>query len=384
MDFFARMSHDMRTPMNGILGMAELSAGETDVETLHYNMSMVKESGTYMLSLINDTLDLQKIEMGKLRLEPEICNVRLLVDSIFHMVFPTAQQKGIEIQTTSKNIDLDGYILADPVRVKQILINLVSNAVKFTPKDGRIELVLERLGSENQVDRCRFMVRDSGVGMSQDFIENSLFTPYAQEHNSVTTQYAGSGLGLAITKSLVELMGGRIEVESQVSEGTTFTVFLDFKRTEAAAVLQSEESREERRREYEAALDGKRILLCEDHPLNAEIAVRLLKKVGCEAVRAENGRRGLELFAASAVGEFDGILMDIRMPEMDGLTAARAIRALERPDAKTIPILAMTANAYDEDVEQSLKAGMNAHLAKPIEPLRLYEVLGGMVRGKSR
>ena len=379
-EFFSRMSHDMRTPMNGILGIAGLSADESDTAVLKANIAKIETSGKYLLGLINDTLDFQRIESGKLTLEPEIVRCSDVVQAAMDMVRPTMEKKHIRFHAVNHNVMLDCMIRVDPVRIKQVFINLVSNAVKFTPDGGEIFFEYECLERKEMISRDRFTIRDTGIGMSEHFIKNRIFKPFEQEHNAVSGQYAGSGLGLSIVKRLVDLMGGTITVESELGAGTTFVVCLDIERVrqeeaeEAAVHLAMKQS------DVLQRLHGRSILLAEDHPLNAEIAMRLLEKAGCQATWAKDGKECVELYKDAAKGTFDAILMDIRMPVMDGLAAAREIRKLGQADAGTIPIIAMTANAYDEDVKKSLEAGMNTHLAKPIEPEKMYEAIAAVLR----
>ena len=374
-DFFARVSHDMRTPMNGILGMAYLSEQENDAVTLRSNMAKVKDSGIYLLGLINDSLDLQKIEIGNLQLEKQTVKGKQLVDSVVNMVKLSAEKKQIDFRVTRINTSYECYIKCDPQRVRQIFVNLLSNAVKYTPQGGKIQLVIERIGIENNVIHEKIKVIDTGIGISKDFLQHKLFTPYAREINAESDKYGGSGLGLSIAKKLVELMGGRIEVTSELGEGTTFTVYLDWEKVDAKQVKQEAEEKNKRVAGNIEHLQGKTILLCEDHPINAEITKKLLEKVGCKVVVAKDGKQGVEDFSGSALHEFMAVLMDIRMPVMDGIEAAKKIRTLQRADAGTIPIIALSANAYKEDVEKSIAAGMNAHIAKPIEPEVLYNTL---------
>ena len=378
-EFLSRMSHDMRTPMNGIMGLVHLSAEEKDVNILKENIARIGESGTYLLGLINDTLDMQKIESGKLTLTTELVNGATLFHTVTEVIEPEAQKKGIDFQVINKDADMDCYLRTDPVRVRQIFFNLLNNAVKFTPSGGKIVLEIELLYRKDGIAHDVFRVRDTGIGMSEEFIKNCLYKPFMQENNEMTSQYVGTGLGLSIVKYLVELLGGRIEVESVLGEGTTFTVYLNFERVEneaARVLVTAQES--DRQRLYEL-LNGKTVLMCEDHPLNAQIAKKLLTNMGMTVVCAENGRMGADIFAGSKPGEIDAILMDIRMPVMDGITAAKEIRAGSGPKAKTIPIIAMTANAFAEDVKMSRDAGMNVHLAKPINPQELYRVLAEQI-----
>lgn len=250
--------------------------------------------------------------------------------------------------------------------MQQIFINILSNAVKFTPAGGKIHAEVECLQRNKDCSSCRISIEDNGIGISEDFLPH-LFEPFEQEKTEVTPTCIGTGLGLSIVKNLVELMGGTVSAESKVGFGTKITVFVDVERideplkTEIPVPIQST-----------ASLQNKCILLAEDHPLNTQIATKLLENEGMRVVHAENGRQAVELFNQSPEGYYNGILMDIRMPLMNGLEATKVIRSLNRSDSKTIPIIAMTANAFEEDVKTSLAAGMNAHIAKPIDPQRLY------------
>ena len=374
-EFFSRMSHDMRTPMNGILGMIRLSKDSNDIAEMHENMNKAESAGEYMLSLINDTLDLQRLESKKLQLEKEVVNVIDYYSSIFSIMQISAQQKQLEFNVRYIDIDMSDYIVLDTVRVKQILSNLISNAIKFTPAGGAVEVIVESLGQDASVLHRKYTVKDTGIGMSEEFIQNRLFKPYSQENNELSSQLTGSGLGMAITKNLVEIMGGHLEVDSALGEGTTFTAYLDIQRATKESADKLEREKKEKSETIMADLSGRKILLCEDHPLNAEIAQKLLEKAGCSVEWAENGQIGVELFEKSEDYSFDAVLMDIRMPVMDGISAARTIRSLLKPDAATVPIIAMTANAYDSDIQNCMDAGMNAHIAKPVNPQRLYKVL---------
>ena len=374
-DFMSRMSHDMRTPMNGILGLTELSEDENDVSVLRDNMKKIRQSGQYLLCLINDTLDFQKMETGRLKLEPQIVSTRDLVSNVLMMIQMDAKKKNIDVQMVTENANLDGLVHVDPVRMKQIFFNLLSNAVKFTPPGGSIKICFRCTGHTGNVAHDVITISDTGIGMSRDFIEHHIFQPFSQEHSDIVSNHSGSGLGLSIVKRLVELMNGSISVESALGEGTTFTVKIDFENAEESEVEHVSQETELKHQRIEELLQGKHILMAEDHPLNAEIARRLLEKAGCSVEWVEDGQRCLDCFEASEENQFDGILMDIRMPNMDGITSAGRIRALARPDAKTIPIIAMTANAYDSDVKNCLDAGMNAHIAKPVDPQKLYETI---------
>lgn len=374
-EFFARMSYDMRTPMNGILGMIELTRQSKDVDIMHDNMDKALASSEYMLSLINDTLDLQKLESKKMKLNREIVYTADYFDSIFSMMRISATKKNIDLRITNVNMSMEKYIEIDKIRVKQIFTNLISNAIKFTPEHGVVEIIMECLGEKENTSLKKFTVRDTGIGMSRDFIDNKIYKPYSQENSEVSSELTGTGLGLAITKNLIDIMGGELKVESELGVGTTFTFTLEFTNISDDKAKEIEKKNTTKAKVVKEKLVGKKILLCEDHPLNAEIAKRLLEKAGCIVDWAQNGKIGVNKFSESKEYYYDAVLMDIRMPEMNGIEAAMAIRAIERADSKAIPIIAMTANAYDEDIRNSYEAGMNAHLAKPVEPNKLYETL---------
>ena len=379
-EFFSRVSHDMRTPMNGILGLTSLALEEDDLGAVRRDLEKIRGAGEYMLSLINDTLDLQRIESGRFRLSYQMVDSSLLLENVVEMVQSTAARKGVNFQVKNKNADMETYIETDPVRLKQVFVNLLSNAIKFTPPGGEVCFEIECLHRENDVAHDLFRVRDNGVGMSADFLAHGLYKPFSQEGNAMDGLYAGSGLGLSIVKSIVDQMGGRIEAESEQGKGTTFSVWMDFRRVPQNSIQQHQRTQTDLRRQAQEGLQGKKILLCEDQALNIEIAVRLLEKVGCTVTVAHNGKEGLDTFRASAPGVYAAVLMDVRMPVMDGLDAARAIRALARPDAKKIPIVAMTANAFMEDMAKSSAAGMDAHLSKPIDPQVLYSTLARLLQ----
>ncbi len=374
-DFFSRMSHDMRTPMNGILGMVELSEDEKDISVMQQNMGKIKDSGKYLLGLINDTLDFQKIESGKLELEPAVVDSKQIVAGIVDIIKPAAKKKKIDFRVINKNADLNSYIRIDALRMKQVFINLLSNAIKFTPEGGTIEFEFELLSRDGMISHDRIYVRDTGIGMSEDFVKNKLFKPFCQEHNEVTDVYAGTGLGLSIVRKLVELMGGKIEVESELGVGTTFIIDIDFERVDYDKLSDGNNTIKSQFEEIGKALKGRQILLAEDHPLNAEISKKLLEKAGCKVVCVKDGEQCLKTFSNSDEYYFDAILMDIRMPNMNGLEATEKIRLLEREDAKTVPIIAMTANAYASDIQDCTRVGMNAHISKPIDTQIMYNTI---------
>jgi signal transduction histidine kinase/ActR/RegA family two-component response regulator len=367
-DFLARMSHDMRTPMNGILGLAELSEDMEMSDQARELLHKISNEGRFLLNLINDVLDMSKIESDRLRLNMQVVDSRAVVDETLALVDAYAKERSVSCSVSQRNLGV-GFVRMDKLRVQQIILNIMSNAVKFSPVGGHVELYVECYDRQENVSRDKFVIVDHGIGISPEFLPK-IFTPFEQEYNSKSSAgREGSGLGMSIAKRLVDMMNGRIEVESIPGTGTTVTVYLDFERChEGFAVGASAKPR------YDIPA-GTYVLLCEDNQVNTLVAQGLLKKVGCVVTCAADGKEGLETFRTSSPGYFKAVLMDIRMPVMDGLHAAKAIRTLERPDAKTIPILALTANAYDDDVQACLDAGMDAHIAKPIEPLILFETL---------
>ncbi|VYU72706.1 Sensory/regulatory protein RpfC [Eubacterium limosum] len=372
-EFMSRMSHEIRTPINAIIGMAEIASQKlNEPEFVRECLEKSQCASKYLLSLINDILDMSKIESGYIVLNHEIIDFYTLLSSIDTIIRMQAEAVGLHFVMVGLE-KCRKYYLGDAVRLQQILINLLSNAIKFTKSGGKVTLSLKC--HYETADQCvlRFIIEDTGIGISPEFIP-SLFEPFSQEHTSSTSSYGGTGLGLAISKNLAMLMGGDIAVESTLGIGTTFSV--DVRLTPAEEPL-STATKQEEIRESNSGIDfsGKRILLVEDHELNIMVATHLLERKDAMVDVAVNGKLGLEKFSSSPVGYYDAILMDIRMPVMDGLTAAAAIRQLNRKDAQYIPIIAMTANAFDEDVKKSLEAGMVAHLAKPIDPLLLYRTL---------
>jgi signal transduction histidine kinase len=379
-EFFSRMSHDMRTPMNGILGIAHLAMDEHDPEALRDSMSKIIGEGEYLLNLINDTLDFQKIENGKMVLEPQVVLAQDVIDDSCSMVRVTAEKKGVNLRVDVGNANTRQSLRIDPLRTKQIFMNLLSNAVKFTPVGGTVALSFQVVRRAADRAHVRITVADTGIGMSREFLENGIFKPFSQESNGITSVSAGTGLGLSIAKQLVEMMGGTIRVESEQGSGTTFTVELDFECVDEEEATKSVAVDVAQKATYMEAIRGKKLLLAEDHPLNAEIAKKLLGRAGCVVTWAQNGQDCINAFVGAPTGFFDAILMDIRMPLIDGLEATRRIRAMERPDAQTIPIIAMTANAYVEDVKVSLDVGMNDHLAKPINPTLMYGTIAKWTR----
>jgi signal transduction histidine kinase/CheY-like chemotaxis protein len=369
-EFLSRMSHDMRTPLNGILGMTYLTEKMELPPAAQENLRKIDVSSHFLLSLINNLLDMSKAESGKIELHPEPYSPKEFGVYIDAVIRPICQSKNQTLRVEILGQD-DCVPVIDKLRINQIVFNLLSNAVKYTPEGG--EIVYRSEGERLPDGRLALHIRvsDNGVGMSEAF-QKVLFTPFTQEARNENSDQRGSGLGLAITRQLVERMGGTISAVSRPGEGSVFSVELSVDcacRGDEAAPAGPPKPPQQ------TALAGRRVLLCEDHPLNQEIAKALLSEWGIETEVAEDGQRGVSAFARAPIGYFDAILMDIRMPVLDGYQAARTIRALNRADAGTVPILAMSADVLKDDVQKCLDAGMNGHVAKPVEPAALRKAL---------
>ena len=362
-EFLSSMSHDIRTPMNAIVGMTSLALDNTDnPEQVRDYLGKIALSSKHLLGLINDVLDISKIESGKMLLNLETVPLQEAVDSIVNIIQPQAAAKNQRFRVTLREI-LSENVRCDGVRLNQVLLNLLGNSVKFTPEQGAVELTVyqEALPEDASRVRTHFLVRDTGIGMSKEY-QQVIFESFSREDNTRVRKTEGSGLGMAITKYIVDAMGGTISVHSEQGRGSEFHVVFDLERA-AAPAAQAADGGE---RTGGVDLKGKRILLAEDNELNWEVARELLSILELELDWAENGEICAEKFRKSPVGYYDAILMDVRMPVMDGYEATAAIRGLERGDA-AVPIIAMTADAFSEDIQRCLACGMNDHLAKPID-----------------
>ncbi len=370
--FLSSMSHEIRTPMNAIIGLDIIALKNPELPArTREQLEKIGHSARHLLDLINDILDMSRIESGRMELKARDFSFREFLEQINVIVEGQCQEKGLSyLCQVGESVSERFY--GDALRLKQVLINILGNAVKFTEVPGEVSLSVEQLADGEERCRLRFTVKDSGLGMDPDFLPR-LFEAFSQEDSGKTSKYGGSGLGMAITKKLVELMGGEIAVESEKGVGSTFTVTVPLTLSTAAPEETAENELPD------ASLTGRRILMAEDMEQNADILRELLEMEGGSVQYAKNGALAVELFRDSPPGFFDAILMDVRMPVMDGLEATRRIRGLPRPDAKSIPIIAMTANVFAEDVEQTLQAGMNAHLSKPIEPERMYRILAKLI-----
>ncbi len=376
--FLSSMSHEIRTPMNAIIGLDTIALRNPDLpEETREQLEKIDASARHMLDLINNVLDMSRIESGRMELASEEFSFRGLVEQINAITTGQCEAKGLEYVFEERG-PVAEYYVGDSTKLKQVLINIIGNSVKFTPAPGRISFTVD--AGQPYAGHCpvSFIIKDTGIGMDEAFIPK-IFEPFSQESSGSTSSYGGSGLGLSITKNIVDMMNGDISVSSVKGSGTEFVIKLTLsaaERAREAAEPASAKAAGPGSAEGAAqAPAGMRVLIAEDIDLNAEILADLLELEDVASDRAENGRAAVELFEKSGPGAYGAILMDMRMPVMDGLEAAKAIRALPRPDAGTVPIIALTANAFEEDVRRCLQAGMDAHLSKPVDPDQLFEVI---------
>ena len=382
--FLSRMSHEIRTPMNGIIGMLTLAEGklEKDNPAMQY-LEKVDELSDHLLSLINDILDMSRIEAGRVQLESKPFSLRQLADRLHDMFAKSLEARGVHYEVRLEDMTVD-YVIGDELRLSQVIINFLSNAVKFTSEGEIIVTFRQMMQSAGHVD-LMIRVHDTGIGMAPEFI-NRIFRPFEQESIETTKRYGGTGLGMAITDHIVRLMGGEIVVESEPGKGSDFSVYLHLPEAEAPEQTAkvkalSEDDADEKMQD---SFKGRHILLAEDNEVNAMIAVEILQEMGAEVDVAENGEVAVERFSAQSAGCYDFILMDVQMPVMDGRTATRHIRALNREDAKTIPIFGLSADAFVEDERLSKESGMNSHFSKPVDFRRLQKEIGVFLNEKDR
>lgn len=358
--FLNNMSHDIRTPMNAIIGFTTIAMKHSPPPEIKSCLDKISESSEHLLALINDVLDISRIESGKIKYTPTSVDIAEVSDSVLTIMYGYLSNRNITFKTELEEPQTH-YVLTDAVHVREVLVNILGNAVKFTYDGGTITYAVSyHPGKDERHINVRYRIADTGIGMAEEFVDH-IFDEFSQEEHGARTQYQGTGLGMAITKRYVDLMGGTISVESKKGVGSTFTVELPMEITDACEI---------KKKDYSAGnidLAGMKILLAEDNELNAEIAIVQLEELGIQITRAADGDEAVRFFAENPQGTFDLILMDVMMPKMNGYEATKAIRSLQnRPDAVTIPIIAMTANAFAEDVQASLDAGMNGHLSKPI------------------
>ena len=385
-EFLSRMSHEIRTPMNGIVGMSTIAMQNIDnTDKIKDCLEKVIMSSKHLLALINDVLDMSKIESGKVELRHESFNFRAFLQDFENLYGEQAKSKGISYETILAS-DLEVQIIGDSLRLNQVLSNLLSNALKFTPAKGMIKLRVSKTGEDQENVYLRFEVIDTGCGIAEENYDK-IFESFEQENVDVTYKYGGTGLGLSIVKRFTGLMGGGIHVTSLQGSGSTFTVDLPFgkiKESGKPTRFSDINGRNDLAKDCYAVdydFKGKRILLVEDNELNREIAEELIGVTGASVESAEDGVQAVEMFKESAEGYYDLILMDVQMPHMDGYEATRCIRALGRSDAQKVPIFAMTANAFAEDVQKSREAGMNAHISKPLNIRAVYKQMNRYLQG---
>lgn len=384
-DFLSLVSHDIRTPLNGIMGMTQLALKEEVNEKVKEYLEKAEMSSSFLLGLINDLLDMSKIESGKVELKPDKYTFAEFKDYLNSVIIPLCEKKNLTF--TIEPEDIVNCIIIDKLRFNQIIFNLLSNSCKYTNEGGHITLKIncERVSDELCIGT--FIVKDDGIGMSEEFQEH-LFETFAQENRMNFDHNEGTGLGLSITHSLIELMGGEISVESEIGVGSTFTVQLTFKyfdedqkEDNLKEEIESTNTENVINEENESInYEGKNFLLCEDNIINQEIGIEILSKLGASVTVADDGVLGVKAFLKSPINHYSAIFMDIRMPNMDGLSASKAIRDLNREDAKSVPIIAMTANAMSEDKMECVEAGMNAFIAKPINVKELYKIMQSIIK----
>ncbi len=365
--FLASMSHDLRTPLNGIIGFTDLAMGETDPARKQEYLHKVRSSSALLLDLVNDTLGLSRIESGKSTLSPEAVGLRDMAGAVLTALQPSAAIKSLCFEE-----DLGGcpevVVWVDRLKFQKVFLNLLSNAIKYTPSGGTVRASVTWEEEPADGFSCHLSVRDTGIGIRPEFLPH-IFESFSQDRRPETQNILGTGLGLAIVKRTVDQMGGTVAVESVMNGGSVFRVALPLPLARPDQLPETESALPA------VSLAGRTVLLCEDNPLNTEIARMLLQNQGLTVECAANGRLGVERFQASAPGHFFAVLMDLRMPELDGYEAARTIRALPRSDAASVPIIAMTADAFEEDIRSCYEAGMNGHVTKPIDPDQLFRVL---------
>lgn len=373
--FLFNMSHDIRTPMNAIVGFTDIALHQNSVAEIHDSLEKVRESSKHLLSLLNDVLDLSRIESGKAVFFPEPVDITKLTDSVLAIMNGLLYNRDLKFEVYRER-PKNPYVLADATRIREVLTNFLSNAVKFTKDGGTVTLdISSHPGEDDKHIVARYIVKDNGIGMSEEF-QKKLFKPFSQEDDrGARTQYKGTGLGMAIAKEYVEMMGGSIAVESQKGVGTTFTVEIPLELTEQGIRQKQEEP-------VHHDLTGVNVLMAEDNDLNAELATVMLEDAGMAVTRAFDGKEAVELFKNHPQGTYDIILMDIMMPNMDGHQAAKTIRAMgtERPDAGTIPIIALSANAFAEDIKASLDSGMNGHISKPLNMKEVTDTIAKYIK----
>lgn len=374
-DFLSKMSHDIRTPLNGIMGLLEMDERHpNDLKLIEENRKKIKVAANHLNSLLNDILQLSKLESGNVELSHEVFDLNALATDIITMAAIEANERGINFYhgDCSGNL-IAPFVYGSPLHLRQIFLNIFTNAIKYNKPGGSISCNAECNSIDEKTVTYSCTISDTGIGMSKEFVEH-IFEPFAQERNDARSTYQGTGLGMAIVKSLVDKMGGTIDIDSTEGEGSTFVVTIPFE------IAQAPEMGNVVTAENEASIQNLRILLVEDNELNMEIAQYLLEDAGAVVTKAFDGKQAVEIFEGNPAGTFDVILMDVMMPIMNGIEATKVIRLMDRSDAQMIPIIAMTANAFDEDRQATKNAGMNAHLSKPLDGKEVIRVVSGCSR----
>ena len=367
--FLNHMSHDIRTPMNAIIGFTDIAMKRKPDKEVENCLKKIRQSSEYLMTLMNDVLDISHIESGKLEYKPVPVDIRNMINTVLSIARGYIENRDLNLYVSREELKTP-YVMADEFRIREVLLNIISNAIKFTKDGGTISFVAENCpGNDEHHVIVRYRISDTGIGMSEEFLDR-IFDEFSQENDGARTSYKGTGLGMAIAKKYIDLMGGKIEVSSRQGVGSTFTVEIPL------LIAEHVETEEKEKLKKDTDLHGLHVLLAEDNDLNAEIAVSLLEEQGMIITRAADGKSALAQFCNTAPGTFDLILMDIMMPEMNGYETTKALRNLpDRPDGKKIPIIAMTANAFAEDVQAALNAGMDDHVAKPVDMEILTSVI---------
>ncbi len=378
--FLSNMSHEIRTPMNAIIGLDSIALSNPNIpQETREELEQIGVSAKHLLGIINDILDMSRIESGRLALTDGEFAIAKTLEQVNTIIGGQCSDKGIDYECHVKG-ELADYYIGDDMKLRQVMINVLGNAVKFTPAGGKVTFTVEEVARAAGMSTLQLTVADTGIGISEDYLPK-IFEAFSQEDSSAANKYGSTGLGLSITKNLVELMGGTISVQSEKGVGTTFTL--------TVTLANSDRHDEAAAGDGSAAgghthLEGRRVLLAEDVEVNAEIMVVLLDMHGMEADIAENGQVAVDKFASHEPGYYSAVLMDMRMPVMNGLEATEAIRGMDRADAARIPIIALTANAFDEDVQRSMQAGLDAHLSKPVEADALFATLEALIEQREQ
>ena len=373
-EFLSHISHDLRTPINGILGMlAILEKSQDDPERQRDCRKKIRVSAEHLLSLVNDVLQVSRLESGWSAVVEEPFDLCAVLEDCITVLSPLAEERTVRLELETSGLRHRG-VIGNPLYLKQILMSVIDNALKYNRPNGSVFVRAEETAFHEGRASCRFVIEDTGIGIGEEF-KDHIFEPFTQEHQDARTNYHGAGLGMSIVKRLVDQMEGTIQVDSRTGKGSVVQVTLSFPVDQAQAVDSEEEAQDAR-----DDIAGMQVLLVEDNEINCEIVEFMLRDAGAQVVTANNGKAAVDAFAASALGTFDCILMDLMMPVMSGYEATRMIRALARTDAKTVPIIALSANAFEEDVALAKDAGMNEHLAKPVDVRRMFQVMGRLRR----